>query len=1185
MRKFGWLLGLAALAGCDDDEAPGTAVDAAVRDGFVGRDQGIRDLGVEPDRGVDDECSVNADCEDGETCDDGTCVPAAPDCVGDEDCAVGEVCEAGACVPEATPDCVNDDDCDAGEVCTDGTCVPDVAPECVDDNDCGAGEVCEAGACVPDVAPECVDDGDCGLGQTCQGGVCEDVECVNDGDCGAGETCEAGACVDAPGCRDDADCALGEACEAGACVDVAPECRANADCGPDQVCVAGVCEDAPPPPQCQGHADCLPNQLCIDGVCEDNIDPDCLADADCAPGQVCLDGICQGGEPVDCANAIQLNGFGQVQGSTVGLQNTASGICGGDEAPEAVYVFVPQAAGEICVNTLGSDYDTVVHVRAGDCLDANAEISCNDDDPADLNDGLHSAVTVDVADVGPLYIFVDGFDGAGNYTLSVSAGPCGEPPVECAADADCALGEVCVAGACVPEGPACVEDLDCELGQICVDGTCERAPVACAADADCAAGETCVDGLCTLAENGTCEAPFVVDAFGDRVGTTEGDDVYSASCGASATGAEDVYAFAVNAPGTLCLRTAGSDFDTVLHVRAGDCLDDAQEVACNDDVAIGTPSSELELVVDADVAYYVFVDGYAGAAGDYTLSVSPGPCDAPPAECLADEDCAVGEICVAGTCEPAPVACAADADCAAGETCVDGLCTVAENGTCEAPFVVAAFGDTPGTTAGADVHTASCGFGATGPEDVYAFAVNVAGTLCLSTAGSAFDTVLHVRSGDCLDDAQEVACNDDVAVGNTSSELELVVEPDVAYYVFVDGYNRAAGNYTLSITDGPCGAGPAACVADADCAAGEVCVDGACQPAAECVADADCAAGEACVDGACQPAAECVADADCAAGEVCVGGACEPAPAACVADADCAAGEACVEGTCAVPGTCEAPFLIDAFGAFESSVVGAPAASRGLCGGNGPENVFVFAVDAPGAICLSTVGSTFDTVLHVRADACGDAAAEIGCNDDTDAGSRAELTVQAEAGVDYFVFVDSFGAAGGDYVLTVSPGACGAVAPVACEVDADCAVGEICDAGVCVAEPVAGNGTCEAPNPIVAVGAIDGTTAGAGVHGGSCGGGPASAEAVYVFSVDADTPVCLDTNGSLYDTVLYVRTACGDAASEVGCDDDDGVGTQSLLEIQAVANVDYFVFVDGFTGFAGTNQGDYTLNVAIGACP
>ncbi len=71
-----------------------------------------------------------------------------------------------------------------------------------------------------------------------------------------------------------------------------------------------------------------------------------------------------------------------------------------------------------------------------------------------------------------------------------------------------------------------------------------------------------------------------------------------------------------------------------------------------------------------------------------------------------------------------------------------------------------------------------------------------------------------------------------------------------------------------------------------------------------CKTDADCAPGETCQDGACEPAQPtgCATDADCAPGETCQDGACEPAqPTGCATDADCASGETCQDGQCEAP--------------------------------------------------------------------------------------------------------------------------------------------------------------------------------------------------------------------------------------------------------------------------------------------
>ncbi|HEV8325249.1 MAG TPA: hypothetical protein VG389_26800 [Myxococcota bacterium] len=99
-------------------------------------------------------------------------------------------------------------------------------------------------------------------------------------------------------------------------------------------------------------------------------------------------------------------------------------------------------------------------------------------------------------------------------------------------------------------------------------------------------------------------------------------------------------------------------------------------------------------------------------------------------------------------------------------------------------------------------------------------------------------------------------------------------------------------------------------------------------------------------------------------------------------------------------------------------------------------------------------------------------------------------------------------------------------------------------------------------------GAASGFTSGGSAFTGSCGGG-SSPEAV--FWLDPPGPLgslTVSTEGSLYDTVAYVRAgACGSGA-EVGCA-DDGVGPAAVLVLDAPPPGRLWVFVDGATGGAG----------------
>jgi large repetitive protein len=78
------------------------------------------------------------------------------------------------------------------------------------------------------------------------------------------------------------------------------------------------------------------------------------------------------------------------------------------------------------------------------------------------------------------------------------------------------------------------------------------------------------------------------------------------------------------------------------------------------------------------------------------------------------------------------------------------------------------------------------------------------------------------------------------------------------------------------------------------------------------------------------------------------------------------------------------------------------------------------------------------------------------------------------------------------------------------------------------------------------------------------------------------TSLRIDTNGSSFDTVLSLRSAACEATEYLQCDDDGGVGLQSLLQLGAVAAGDYVIVIDGY---GASSWGNYVLNVRGVAAP
>ncbi|MHC4696849.1 MAG: TolB family protein, partial [Planctomycetota bacterium] len=98
-------------------------------------------------------------------------------------------------------------------------------------------------------------------------------------------------------------------------------------------------------------------------------------------------------------------------------------------------------------------------------------------------------------------------DGWNIYVLTLGGGV---PVDECSSDTDCASGETCVGGVCVPVTPDCTSDLDCGLDETCVGGVCVPVTPGCTSELDCGPDETCVDGTCVP---GPADGEFTVAAI------------------------------------------------------------------------------------------------------------------------------------------------------------------------------------------------------------------------------------------------------------------------------------------------------------------------------------------------------------------------------------------------------------------------------------------------------------------------------------------------------------------------------------------------------------------------------------------------------------------------------------------------------------------------------------------------
>jgi len=294
-------------------------------------------------------------------------------------------------VVEVIPDPAADDDA-ATEVIPDPAADDDAAPEveCGEDADCDDADPCTLDTCDTGTglcAHGVVDvDGDGHVAEACGGDDCDDA--VFTVHTGATEICDTidqdcdGDVLDAPGADDDLDGYLDEACGGTDCDDSAGAVNPGA------------------------------TEIC-DNVTDDDCDlaTDCV-DTDCA-GHI----SCTGGT---CSDPIIVPGTGLYTMSTVGFPNVEEGSCQTFDGGEVVFSLTLTSSSDVHLDTEGSDYDTVIHVREVDCL--GVELGCNDDV---RGDDTWSRVDLRSLSAGTYVILVDSTlpDTGGNLSLSVVVEP------------------------------------------------------------------------------------------------------------------------------------------------------------------------------------------------------------------------------------------------------------------------------------------------------------------------------------------------------------------------------------------------------------------------------------------------------------------------------------------------------------------------------------------------------------------------------------------------------------------------------------------------------------------------------------------------------------------------------------------------------------------------------------------
>ena len=445
----------------DDNDCNGVA------DCFDPACEDVPDCGCVPEPGgeictgkADEDCDTTVDCND-------------TDCLGTPACGCAGA-EAGLCVNGF------DDDCDGAIDCNDPDCLQDPACGCM-----GQTEQCDDGL-----------DDDCDLLIDCADPDCDGVfPCTCPGPPTA-EQCNDSIDNDCDGMVDCADpeCVLSDACAM---------CMV-------EVCGNGADED------CDGQIDCADDACLFDPscaaqpeICNNGLDDDFDGATDCDDPECAGVPVCTQTQS-NCLTAASIFASGTFFGDTTGNPNNTEGSCGGG-AGEAVFELVLSQPSHVILNSIGSQFDSVLYVRAGSC-EAGQEVGCDDDSGGAMNS---AALDFVLLQPGSYFIFLDGFtvdpfggpnEGPWQLNVEIIENPpeicddiidndgdvyadCGDP--DCVATPGCAG---CVVGGSDPTAEfgstLCTDGIDNDC-----DGTidCE--------DEDCSASDFYVTECCNATDN------------------------------------------------------------------------------------------------------------------------------------------------------------------------------------------------------------------------------------------------------------------------------------------------------------------------------------------------------------------------------------------------------------------------------------------------------------------------------------------------------------------------------------------------------------------------------------------------------------------------------------------------------------------------------------------------------------
>ncbi len=317
---------------------------------------------------------------------------------------------------------------------------------------------------------------------------------------------------------------------------------------------------------------------------------------------------------------------------------------------------------------------------------------------------------------------------------------------------------------------------------------------------------------------------------GSNAGATrEAGEPYHAG---NAGGASVWYTWMAPGDGVYTFDTYGSNFDTVLAIYTGGSVEGLASVVANDDAGAGETSA-VSFAAAAGVVYHIAVDGHDGEVGRITLEWAQNTV-APAVASYVPNGGNVGEMVVVNganftgatavtfngvsasftVISPTQLTALVPAGASTG---LIGVVTAAGAASSATRFVVGSapandalsqafglpgnFGTVAGTNAGATKepgepnHAGNPG----GASVWWSWTAPCTGQYLVSTAGSSFNTLLAIYTGNSIPGLSPVAASNNAPGAGSTSAVTLNATSGVTYKIAVDGANGAMGNIVLTI--------------------------------------------------------------------------------------------------------------------------------------------------------------------------------------------------------------------------------------------------------------------------------------------------------------------------------------------------------------------------------------------------